>query len=148
MESWFQKSLGSYRFWILVAALAYFLYSVYFVVYGFSFSVGLLSDHYVFDHVSQDPWWWAILYYGSEGVFGFLSGFFRAIAGLFAVYSSFIFWQKNIELGSIKQYVSKALFFEAIYFISLSMSVVASITYYFSGSQFYYFDGLPGLFLF
>ena len=145
MGNWFERSLGSYRFWIFLVALVYFLYAVYFAIYGLSFSVGLLSDHYVFDHVSQDPWWWAILYYGSEGVFGFLSGFFRAVAGVFAVYASFVFWRKNVELSSIRQHVSKVLLFEATYFISLSMSVVASLTYYFSGSKFYYFDGLPGL---
>ncbi len=145
MGSWFQQSLASYRFWIFIGALAYFLYAVYFAIYGLSFSVGLISDHYVFDHVSKDPWWWAILYYGSEGVFGFLSGFFRAIAGLFAVSATFLYWRKNTELSSIKKHVSKALLFEATYFISLSLSVIASLAYFFSGDQFYYFDGLPGL---
>lgn len=145
MGNWFQQFLGSYKFWIFLVALAYFLYAVYFAIYGLLFSVRLISDHYVFDHVSQDPWWWAILYYGSEGVFGFLSGLFRAIAGLFAVYASFLFWRKNVELSSIKQHVSKALLFEATYFISLSLSVVASLVYLLSGDQFYYFDGLPGL---
>ena len=81
MGNGFQQTLGSYRFWIFGAALSYFLYSVYFAIYGLSFSVGLISDEYVFNLVSKDPWWWAVLYYGSEGVFGFLSGLFRAIAG-------------------------------------------------------------------
>jgi magnesium-transporting ATPase (P-type) len=146
MGNWFQQSLGSYRFWIVLVALAYFLYAVYFAVYGLSFSVGLISDHYVFDQLAKDPWWWAILYYGSEGVFGFLSGFFRAIAGFFAVYSSFLFWRKkDVDLSSIKSKVTKALFFEATYFISLSLTVVASFAYYLSGDPFYYFDHLPGL---
>lgn len=146
MGDWFKKHLGSYRLWIFVVALSYFGYALYFAIYGLRFSVGLIFDHYVFDLVSKDPWWWALLYYGSEGIFGFLSGFFRAIAGFFAVSSSFLFWRKkDIEFSSIRPKVSKALFFEAIYFISLSLSVIASFVYYFSGDQFYYFDHIPGL---
>ena len=146
MENGFQQTLGSYRFWIFGAALAYFLYSVYFAIYGLSFSVGLIYDDYVFNLVSQDPWWWGVLYYGSEGVFGFVSGLFRAIAGFFAAYASFLFWRKiDLNYGSIKSTVSKALLFEATYFVSLSMTVVASFSYFLSGDQFYYFDGTPGL---
>ena len=146
MGNWFKQSLGSYRFWIFLVALAYFLYAMYFAIFGLSFSVGLLSDHYVFDQLANDPWWWKILYYGSEGVFGFLSGFFRAIAGFFAVYSSFLYWRKkDIDLSSIKSKITQAMLFEATYFISLSLTVFASFSYYLSGSQFYYFDHLPGL---
>ena len=146
MGNGFKESLGSYRFWIFVAAMSYFLYSVYFAVYGLSFSVGLIYDEYVYNLVSQDPWWWAVLYYGSEGVFGFVSGLFRAIAGFFAAYATFLFWtKKDLNLTSIRSAVTKALFFEAIYFISLSMTVVASFSYFLSGDQFYYFDGTPGL---
>jgi len=145
MESRFQQTLGSYRFWIFIGAAAYFLYATYFAIYGLSFSVGLISDHYVFDQLAKDPWWWAVLYYGSEGVVGFLCGFFRAIAGLFAVSAAFLFWRKKDAVSSIKSKVTKALFFEAAYFISLSLSVIASLAYFFTGDRFYYFDGLPGL---
>jgi magnesium-transporting ATPase (P-type) len=145
MESRFQQTLGSYRFWIFIGAAAYFLYAAYFAVYGLSFSVGLISDHYVFDQLAKDPWWWAVLYYGSEGIVGFLCGFFRAIAGLFAVSAAFLFWRKKDAVSSIKSKVTKALFFEAAYFISLSLSVIASLAYFFTGDRFYYFDGLPGL---
>jgi hypothetical protein len=96
--------------------------------------------------VSKDPWWWAILYYGSEGVFGFVSGLFRLIAGFFATYATFLFWtKKDIHLSSIKTKITKALFFEALYFISLTLTVIASFSYFLSGDQFYYFDGTPGL---
>jgi magnesium-transporting ATPase (P-type) len=145
MESRLQQTLGSYRFWIFIGAGAYFLYAAYFAIYGLSFSVGLISDHYVFDQLAKDPWWWAVLYYGSEGVVGFLCGFFRAIAGFFAVSAAFLFWQKKDAVSSIKSKVTKALFFEAAYFISLSLSVIASLAYFFTGDRFYYFDGLPGL---
>ena len=145
MESRFQQTLGSYRFWIFIGAAAYFLYAAYFAIYGLSFSVGLISDHYVFDQLAKDPWWWAVLYYGSEGIVGFLCGFFRAIAGLFAVSAAFLFWRKKDAVSSIKSKVTKALFFEAAYFISLSLSVIASLAYFFTGDRFYYFDGLPGL---
>ena len=145
MESRFQQTLGSYRFWIFIGAAAYFLYAAYFAIYGLSFSVGLISDHYVFDQLAKDPWWWVVLYYGSEGVVGFLCGFFRAIAGFFAVSAAFLFWRKKDAIVSIKSKVTKALFFEAAYFISLSLSVIASLAYFFTGDRFYYFDGLPGL---
>ncbi len=146
MENGFKQTLGSYRFWIFGAALAYFLYSVYFAIYGLSFSVGLIYDEYVYNLVSQDPWWWAVLYYGSEGVFGFVSGLFRAIAGFFAVYAGFLFWRKkDLSLDSVRSKVTKALFFEASYFISLSLTVIASFSYFLSGDKFYYFDGTPGL---
>ena len=131
MEKWLKQSLGSYKFWIFTAALAYFLYSIYFAIYGLSFSVGLISDHYVFDLVSKDPWWWAILYYGSEGVFGFVSGLFRLIAGFFATYATFLLWTKrDIHLSVIKPKITKALFFEALYFISLILTVIASFSYF------------------
>ena len=146
MENWFKKHLGSYRFWIFVVALSYFGYALYFAVYGLRFSVGLIFDHYVFDLVSKNPWWWMILYYGSEGVFGSLAGFLRVLAGSFAVYSSYLFWKKgDMAFPLIKNAVTKTLFFEAIHFFSLILSVVASFVYFFSTEQLYYFDHTPGL---
>ena len=146
MENWFKKHLGSYRFWIFVVALSYFGYALYFAVYGLRFSVGLIFDHYVFDLVTKNPWWWIILYYASEGVFAALAGFLRVLAGSFAVYSSYLFWKKgDMAFPLIKNAVTKTLFFEAIHFFSLILSVVASFVYFFSTEQLYYFDHTPGL---
>ena len=146
MVNWFRKLLGSYRFWIFVVALSYFGYALYFAVYGLSFSVGLIFDHYIFDIVSTNPWWWIILYYGSEGAFGTLAGFLRVIAGSFAAYSSYLFWKKkDMAFPLIKNAVSRTLLFEAAHFFSLSLSVIASFVYFFSSEPLYYFDHTPGL---
>lgn len=146
MANWFRKNLGSYRFWIFIVALSYFGYALYFVIYGLRFSVGLIFDHYVFDLVSKNPWWWFILYYGSEGVLGSLASIFRVIAGSFAAYSGYIFWKKRDKaFPLIKNAVSKTLLFEAAHFFSLSLSVIASFVYFFSSEPLYYFDHTPGL---
>ena len=140
------KKFKSYRFWIFIVALSYFGYALYFAIYGLGFSIGLIFDHYVFDLVSQDPWWWFILYYGSEGVLGTLAGFLRVIAGLFAVYSGYYYWQKGeLAFPLIKKAVSKTLLFEAFHFFSLGLSVVASFVYFFSDEYLFYFDHTPGL---
>ena len=146
MVNWLKMHLGSYRFWIFVVALSYFGYALYFVLYGLRFSVGLIFDHYVFDLVSKNPWWWMVLYYGSEGVLGSLAGFLRVFAGSFAVYSSYLFWKKgDMAFPLIKNAVTKTLLFEAAHFFSLSLSVIASFAYFFSTEQLYYFDHTPGL---
>lgn len=95
MSNSIEKNLGSYRFWIFVVALSYFGYALYFCIYGLGFSVGLIFDHVIFDAVSKNPWWWFILYYGSEGALGTLAGFIRVVSGSFAVYSSYLFWKKR-----------------------------------------------------
>ena len=146
MEDSVKPIFGSYRFWIFVVALSYFGYALYFAIYGLGFSVGFLSNHYIFDQISNNPWWWAILYYGSEGALGTLAGFLRVVAGAFAMYSSYMFWKKDDEAFSlIKNTVSKTLLFEAAHFFSLGLSVIASFAYFFSNEQLYYFGHTPGL---
>ena len=146
MGNWLKNQIGSYRFWIFVVALSYFGYALYFAVYGLGFSVGLIFDHYVFDLVTKNPWWWIILYYGSEGLFGTIAGFLRVIAGFFAVYSSYLFWKKKeLAFSLIKNAVTKTLLFEAAHFVSLGLSVIGSFVYLFSDEPLYYFDGTPGL---
>lgn len=137
---------GSYRFWIFVVSLSYFGYALYFAVYGLGFSIGLIFDHYIFDQISKNPWWWAVLYYGSEGALGSLAGFLRIISGSFAVYSSYFFWKKGENAFSkIKGTVTKTLLFEAAHFFSLGLSVIASFAYFFSSEELYYFGHTPGL---
>lgn len=146
MEDTVKPILGSYRFWIFVVALSYFGYALYFAIYGLGFSTGLIFNHYIFDEISKNPWWWAILYYGSEGALGSLAGFLRVIAGSFAVYSSYLFWKKGDKAFSlIKNTVTKTLLFEATHFFSLSLSVIASFAYFLSNEQLYYFGHTPGL---
>jgi len=141
-----KNNLGSYRFWIFVVSFSYFGYALYFAIYGLGFSVGLIFDHVIFDAVSKNPWWWFILYYGSEGALGTLAGFIRVVSGSFAVYSSYLFWKKkDLAFPLIRKAVSKTLLFEATHFFSLGLSVVASFVYFFSSEPLYYFGHTPGL---
>ncbi len=146
MREWLEKYLGSPEFWIFVVACAYFGYAMYFAIYGLLFSIGLFSDYYVYNLVSKNPWWWAILYYGSEGVLGPVAGFLRVMASCFALYSAFLFWRKkDIALPLIRRKVGKALLFEAAHYLALILSVIAAFVYFFSSENLYYFDHTPRL---
>jgi len=78
--NWLEAHESSLRLWIFVAVCAYFAYAVYFAVYGLNFSISLVYDQYVYGLVSKNPWWWAVLYYGSEGIAGSVAIVLRAIA--------------------------------------------------------------------
>jgi len=95
MGKWLEKYAGSLGFWIFVVFCAYFGYAIYFAVYGLSFSVGLTSYYYVYNLISKNPWWWAILYYGIECVSGSVGSILRAVGGFFVLYSAFLFWRKK-----------------------------------------------------
>ena len=148
MGGWLERFAYSYRFWILFVVCAYFAYALYFAIYGLGFSIGLISDHYVYDLVSKNPWWWGVLYYGSEGVSGSIAIMLRAIGGAFAVYSAFMFWRKKEgSLASIREKIGTALLLESGAFLALIPSVIAAFAYYSSTEYLYYFDHTPGLLL-
>lgn len=143
-----EKYAGSLRFWILVVVSAYFAYSVYFAAYGLNFSIGLISDHYVYNLVSKNPWWWIVLYYGSEGIFDSVAGVLRAGAGVFAFYAAFLFWRKKDNaIQAVRKGVSVALLLEAGYFLSLIPSLIAAFAYNSTSVYLYYFDHTPGALL-
>jgi hypothetical protein len=146
MRGWLEEHFGSYRFWIFVVACAYFLYALYFAVYGLRAGIELILDPYVYNLVSKNPWWWAILYYGSEGYMAAVACFLRVIAGCFALYSAFHFWRKkDLAIPRIRGKVGKALLFEACHFFTLCLSVIAAFVYFFSNENLYYFDHTPDL---
>jgi hypothetical protein len=148
MGKWLEKYAGSFRFWIFVVACAYFAYAIYFAVYGLTFSIGLTSDYYVYNLISKNPWWWAILYYGSEGISGSVGLVLRAIGGFFALYSAFLFWRKkDSALPLIRRKVGTVLLLEAGFYLALIPSVIAAFAYYASTEYLYYFDHTPGLLL-
>jgi len=148
MGKWLEKYAGSLKFWIFVVVCAYFGYAIYFAVYGLTFSIGLTSDSYVYNLVSKNPWWWAILYYGSEGVSGLVGLVLRAIGGFFALYSAFLFWRKkDTALPRIRGKVGTVLLLEAGFYLALIPSVIAAFAYYSSTEYLYYFDHTPGLLL-
>jgi hypothetical protein len=143
-----ESHASSFGFWIFIVVCAYLGYALYFAVYGLNFSISLISDSYVYNLISQNPWWWAILYYGSEGVSGSVALVLRAIGGVFAVYSAFLFWRKkDAALNQIRGKVGAALLFEAGAFLFLIPSVIAAFAYYSSTEYLFYFDHTPGLLL-
>ena len=148
MGKWLEKYGGSLRFWILVVVSVYFAYALYFAVYGLNFSIGLISDHYVYNLVSKNPWWWMVLYYGSEGVAGSVAIVLRAFAGAFAFYAAFLFWRKKDNaIPTIRKSVSMALLLEAGFFLSLIPSIIAAFAYNSTSEYLFYFDHTPGLLL-
>jgi hypothetical protein len=139
---------SSFSFWIFIVVCAYLGYALYFAVYGLNFSISLISDSYVYNLISQNPWWWAILYYGSEGVSGSVALVLRAIGGVFALYSTLLFWRKkDAALTQIRGKVSAALAFEAGAFLFLVPSVIAAFAYNSTTEYLFYFDHTPGLLL-
>jgi hypothetical protein len=140
------KRFGSLGFWIFVVVCAYFAYALYFAVYSLNFGIGFFFDHYVYNLISQDPWWWAIFYYGSEGLMSSVAGVLRLTAGCFALYSAFLFWRKKDQaIPQIRGKVGKALLFEAAHYVGLSLSMLASFVYFFSTEYLFYFDHTPEL---
>lgn len=136
------------RFWIFIVVAAYFGLAIYWAYIGLTFSIGLTTDHYVYQLVSKGPWWWAILYYGSEGITDVAACVFRAIAGVFALYAAIIFLiKKENSFSLIREKVNTALLFEAIYFLSFIPAVIAAFAYNSTNQYLYYFDHTPGLIL-
>ena len=143
-----EKYADSLEFWIFVVVCAYLGYALYFAVYGLTFSIGLTSDYYVYNLISKNPWWWPILYYGSEGVSGSVGLVLRAIGSFFALYSAYLFWRKKDRaLPLIRRKVGTALLLEAGFHLALIPSVIAAFAYYASTEYLYYFDHTPGLLL-
>ena len=148
MGKWLEKYAGSIRFWVLVAVIVYFGYALYFAIYGLQFGLGFISDHYVYGLVTKDPWWWIVLYYGSEGIGGSVSIVLRAFAGAFAVYAAFLYWRKkDTAMHKIRKNAATALLLESGFFLALIPSVIAAFAYNLTSQYLFYFDHTPGLLL-
>ncbi|MGE5188165.1 MAG: hypothetical protein ACM3JE_03975 [Betaproteobacteria bacterium] len=143
-----EKYAYSVRFWVLVVASVYLGYALYFAVYGLNFSLDLTHNQYVYNLVTKDPWWWQILYYGSEGVTGSVAIVLRAIAGFFAFYVAFLYWRNKPEtMQKIRRNARIALLCEAGFFLALIPSVIAAFAYNLSTEYLFYFDHTPELIL-
>jgi hypothetical protein len=148
MANWLEKYAGSLRFWILVVVSVYLAYALYFAVYGLQFSLQLTHDQYVYGLLSKDPWWWQILYYGSEGVAGSVAIVLRAFAGFFAFYAAFTYWRKkDAAIPTVKKNAARALALEAGFFLALIPSIIAAFAYNLTDKYLFYFDHTPGLIL-
>jgi hypothetical protein len=142
------RHAGSLRFWIFIVVCVYLGYAIYFAAYGLTFSIQLTSDTYVYNLISQNPWWWAILYYGSEGVSGSVGLILRAVGSVFALYAAYLFWRKkDTALPQIKQKAGTALLLEAAFHLALIPSVIAAFAYNATTEYLFYFDHTPGLLL-
>jgi len=143
-----KKYVGSLQFWVLIVIAVYFAYGVYFAASGMRDSIGMLSNDYVYTSLSQNPWWWMVLFYGSEGIGGSISIISRAVAGAFAFYAALLYWRKkDISMPTIRKSVSAALLFEAIFFLALIPSIVAAVTYNLTNENLFYFGHTPELLL-
>ena len=139
---------GSFRFWILVVVCAYLGFALYWAISGLIYSFGAISDSYTYQMLSQDPWWWMVLYYASEGVSGTIGLVIRAAAGFFALYSAFQFWRKKeIALSRIGGKVGNALLLEGVYYLLLIPFTMAAFVYFLVNGNLYYFDHTPGTIL-
>jgi hypothetical protein len=144
MGKWLEKYAGSTRFWILVLVSVYLGYALYFAIYGLQFSLQLTSDHYVYGLVTKNPWWWIVLYYGSEGVAGSVAIVLRAFAGIFAFYAAFLWWRKKDSTApAIRKNAGRALLLEAGFFLALIPSVIAAFAYNLTSEYLFYFDHTP-----
>ena len=144
MSTFREKYVSSTRFWILILVSVYLAYALYFAIYGLQFSLQLTNDQYVFGLVSKDPWWWQILYYGSEGIAGSVAIVLRAFAGVFAFYAAFQYWRKgNNAIYTIRKNVSKTLLLEAGFFLALIPSIIAAFAYNITSEYLFYFDHTP-----
>ena len=144
MSTFREKYASSTRFWILILVSVYLAYALYFAIYGLQFSIQLTTDQYVYDLVTKDPWWWQILYYGSEGIAGSVAIVLRAFAGIFAFYAAFQYWRKgNNAMPTIRKNASKTLLLEAGFFLALIPSIIAAFAYNLTNQYLFYFDHTP-----
>jgi hypothetical protein len=145
MGKWLEKYASSMRFWVLILASVYFGYAVYYAVYGLQFTVQLTHDYYVYGLVTKNPWWWIILYYGSEGVAGAVSIILRAFAGFFAFNAAFLWWRKkDSAMPAIRKKAATALLMETGFFLALIPSIIAAFAYNLPTSAYlFYFEHTP-----
>jgi hypothetical protein len=145
MRKTLEKYGSSYPFWILVVACTYFAYSLYYASNGMRDSIGMISNQYIYTSLSHNPWWWMVLFYGSEGVAGAVAMIVRIIAGVFAVYGAFLFWRKkDAAMPRIRKSFSAALWLEAFFFLTYIPYIIAAAVYNIaSDPALYYFGHTP-----
>jgi len=146
MGRWLEKYAGSLRFWILIVASTYFAYSVYYAASGMRDNIGMITNQYIHTMLARNPWWWMVLFYGSEGVSSSIASISRAVAGVFAVYAAFLFWRKKDNtMPAIRKNASRALILEVVYFLAFIPSIIAAAAYNSTSETLFYFDHTPGL---
>lgn len=133
---------------VLISTAVFFGLAVYWAVQGVLGSLSYLSNSYVYEKLSEGPFWWLLLYYSGEGVAGTVGLVVRAAAGFFAFYAAAMFvFKKDKYMPKIKRAAGTALLFEAVYFFSLIPSTLTAFAYYFTDGGVFYFDHTPALIL-
>lgn len=149
MGKWLEKYVASYRFWILVVACTYLAYSLYYAASGLRDSIGMISNQNLYASLSQNPWWWMVLFYGSEGLAGAVAIILRISAGIFAVYGAYLFWRKkDAAMQTIRKSFSAVLLLEAVFFLTYIPYIAAAAVYNVANDPtLYYFGHTPEAFL-
>jgi hypothetical protein len=141
-----ERYAGFVRFGILVVAATYFGYAAYYAASGMRDGIMMLSNQYLYTSLSQNSWWWMVLFYGSEGVSGSISIISRAVAGAFALYAAFLYWRKkDPRMPRIRKSASIALLLEAVFFLALIPSIIAAFAYNLTSENLFYFGHTPGV---
>jgi magnesium-transporting ATPase (P-type) len=111
-------------------------------------SIGMITNQYIYTSLAHNPWWWMVLFYGSEGVSGSVAILSRAVAGVFAVYAAFLFWRKKDDaVPTIRKNASRALILETVFFLALIPSIIAAAAYNSTSENLFYFGHTPGILL-
>jgi hypothetical protein len=146
MELPSEKYAAFVRFGILVVAATFFGYATYYAASGMRDGIAMFTNQYLYNSLSQNSWWWMVLFYGSEGVSGSVSIISRAVAGAFATYAAFLFWRKkDTAVPAIRRSARAALLFEALFFLALIPSIIAAVAYNLTSENLFYFGHTPGL---
>ncbi len=141
-----EKYTGSIRFWVLAVACVYLGFNVFFAWAGLRDSIAMLTNSYIYNSLRQDPWWWLVSFYSSEGVSGSVAIVSRAIAGVFAVWAAYLYWRKtdNTKL-SLRQSTCMAMLFEAVFLLAFIPSILTAVAYNSTSQQLFYFGHTANL---
>lgn len=133
---------------ISISVAVFFSLSLYWAVQGIIGSISYISNSYVYQKLSQGPFWWLVLYYSGEGIAGTVGLVIRAVGGFFALWAVALFLHSDQEsLPQVKAKVRNALLLEGIYFLSLIPSTITAFAYYLTDGSVFYFDHTPPLIL-
>ncbi len=133
---------------ISISVAVFFVVALYWAVQGIIGSISYTSNSYVYQKLSEGPYWWMVLYYSGEGVAGTAGLVIRAFGGFFALWAAILFLRSGEKsLSQVRAKIRVALLLEGIYFLSLIPSTITAFAYYFTDGNVFYFDHTPPLIL-
>lgn len=131
--------------WVFIVVLAYFVGAAYWIYQSYLWGYKIISEYSFYASHLKEPWWIAIFYSSELG--GLPCTTFRFIAGIFALYSAFLFLKSGKTFTpQIKRNVSRFFVFEAAYFLALIPSVILGFVYpFFEGKLWYFREYTPAM---